>query len=83
MKADVQRLSVLAYASGFTLWLYKPEMGVQSIREPGFFNRLAHLLHPGDSVIISASDGGEMVFVAQNTGDTVTLFDAPIAPPAS
>jgi hypothetical protein len=83
MKADLGRLSVLAYASGFTLWLYKPHGVAKSIREPGFFDGLAHLLHRGDALIISAEDGGEMVFVAQNTGDTVTLFNAPVASTAS
>lgn len=65
MAFALRNLSVLAYAQGFTLWHYKGPGGtLADATSQGFFNPAADMLTPGDMVMLSAPDGGRMLFVA-------------------
>ncbi len=67
MAFALRNLSVLAYANGFTLWHYKGAAeGLDATTEPGFFADAADMLAAGDMMMISAADGGRMVFLAQD-----------------
>jgi RecB family exonuclease len=73
MDFTVRNLSVLAYAQGFTLWHYKaPADPLAMLTVPGFFDHACDMLAAGDMVMMSASDGGRLAFVAAAT-DRVTL----------
>ena len=73
MAFTVRNLSVLAYAQGFTLWHYKaPQSPLSALAEPGFFNHAADLLASGDMLMMSAKDGGRVVFVTA-AQDSVAL----------
>jgi len=76
MPFSLRDLSVLAYANGFTLWLYKAAKAVQEeVTAPGYFDPAADMLATGDMMMVSAADGGRIVCL--NVGkDTVTV--API-----
>ncbi len=57
-----RNLSVLAYAQGFTLWHYKAEGSVDETAKPDFFDEAHDMLAQGDMMLVSASDGGRVLF---------------------
>ena len=59
----IRNLSVLSYAQGFTAWHYKARMPLADALAPGFLRPAASMLEPGDTVMISAQDGGALIFV--------------------
>jgi hypothetical protein len=60
----IRNLSVLAYAQGFTLWHYRaPALALKQVVAPAFFDPAADMLAVGDMILVSASDGGGVVFV--------------------
>lgn len=63
MTFAIRNLSVLSYAQGFTLWHYKARGPLQDTSVEGFFDAVADTLPIGDMILISASDGGRVVFV--------------------
>ena len=71
MAFSIRNLSVLAYAQGFTLWHYKAGNDwLAQVASPHFFEDAADMLTAGDMLMVSASDGGRVLCVAQ-TGDSV------------
>lgn len=63
---EARNLSVLAYAQGFTLWHYRaPEIGLGAIAAEGFLQPAADMLAPGDMVLVSAGDGGRVLYVTK------------------
>jgi hypothetical protein len=77
MAFAIRNLSVLAYAQGFTLWHYKG--GAATLAQAGahgFFDDAADMLASGDVMMISAADGGRILFVAATAGGIAT---APLA----
>jgi hypothetical protein len=67
MAFSLRSLSVLAYANGFTLWLYKAGMDDQaSIAAPGFFAGAGDMLASGDMLMVSARDGGRILSIQQD-----------------
>ncbi len=75
MAFSIRRLSVLAYANGFTLWHYKGAGdGLSDAAAPGFFNEAADMLAPGDMLMVSGSQGARMLAVAKaQAGQAVIL----------
>jgi len=64
MDFAIRNLSVLAYAQGFTLWHYKAATRrLADIGAQGFFNSAADMLAQGDMMLVSALDGGRVLFV--------------------
>jgi hypothetical protein len=52
------RLSVVAYADGFTLWHYRGAPDTRAtIGAIGYFTPASHMLRAGDLVIAGAADG--------------------------
>jgi hypothetical protein len=77
MAFAIRNLSVLGYAQGFTLWHYKAGAAtLGQAAEYGFFDNAADMLAPGDMIMVSASDGGRILFVAGTAGGVAT---APLA----
>ena len=65
MDFTLRNLSVLAYAQGFTLWHYRAAAAPMArTAAPGFFNPAADMIAAGDMVLVSAADGGRVLFVA-------------------
>ena len=65
MAFAIRNLSVLAYAQGFTLWHYKAAATpLAEVCARGFFEGAADMLAAGDMVLVSAADGGRMLFAA-------------------
>lgn len=53
-----KKMSVVAYANGFTLWQYQTsEETVKEVCEPDFFVKIRTLCAVGDIIIIVAKDG--------------------------
>lgn len=50
-------LAVLAYARGFTHWLYRDETALASPLRAGFFSRAAAMMATGDLITITAPSG--------------------------
>ena len=58
MAFSPNKLSVLAYADGFTLWHYKSTGSIEATAATNFWSGDAkRTLHDGDIVIASCSDG--------------------------
>lgn len=77
MDFAIRNLSVLAYAQGFTLWHYRAGGArLDQVAERGFFNDAADMFAAGDMVLISAAEGGRVVFVISTEGGVAT---APLA----
>jgi hypothetical protein len=77
MAFAIRNLSVLAYAQGFTLWHYKS--GAATLAQAaahGFFDNASDMLATGDMMMISAADGGRVLYVAATAGGVAT---APLA----
>lgn len=72
MAFAVRNLSVLAYAQGFTLWHYKAPGQTLAAANDGFFDPASDMLAPGDMLMISASDGGRILFVTRAHGGVQT-----------
>jgi hypothetical protein len=73
MMFAIRNLSVLAYAQGFTLWHYKG--GAATLAQAGahgFFDDASDMLAAGDIMMISAADGGRILFVAATSGGIAT-----------
>jgi hypothetical protein len=80
----IRNLSVLAYAQGFTLWHYKAgNAPLADLDRPGFFDNAGDMMAPGDMIMISASDGGRIVFVPSTGGvrtdEPLGVVTAPLA----
>ena len=64
MAFSPRNLSVLAYANGFTLWLYKTGADDQArVATAGFFDEAGDILAGGDMLMVSARDGGRILCV--------------------
>ena len=74
MAFSIRRLSVLAYANGFTLWHYKsgPDAPLEASAE-GYFDDAADMLAAGDMVMVSADAGARMLAVARAVLDEPVL----------
>lgn len=76
MAFSLRNLSVLAYANGFTLWLYKSGSDDHhTIAKNGFFEEAGDMLAGGDMVMVSARDGGRLLCVLN---DQAGLRTAPL-----
>jgi hypothetical protein len=74
MPFEIQSLSVLAYANGFTLWHYRTDNDTRNqTLSPGYFNPAAHLLRRGDMVLARSSDAFSILHVTAHTGSTVSV----------
>jgi hypothetical protein len=66
MTFAIRNLSVLAYAQGFTLWHYKGAgASLAHIAGQGFFTPAADMLAAGDMMLVSAPEGGRVLFVTE------------------
>ncbi len=64
---EAANLSVLAYAQGFTLWHYRaPGMRLGTVAADGFLQDAADMLAAGDMVLVSAGDGGRVLYVTRH-----------------
>ena len=70
---EATNLSVLAYAHGFTLWHYRaPELRLSTISSEGFLQDAAEMLVPGDMVLVSAGDGGRVLYITKRGHKVMT-----------
>ena len=58
MPINLEDLSVLAYANGFTLWHLRTSADLAGLCSSGDLQTAADMLRPGDLVIASGGDGG-------------------------
>ncbi len=77
MDFAIRNLSVLAYAQGFTLWHYRAGTAqLGRVAEKGFFDDAADMFAAGDMVMVSAAEGGRVLFVSSTEAGVAT---APLA----
>lgn len=70
-----KKLSVIAYANGFTLWHYSANEALGTITANGYFNNVLTLMNTGDIIIINASDGTAIETINVNdSGVTVATL---------
>jgi len=77
MVCEVKNLSVLAYAHGFTLWLYTTADTAAAVNAPGYFNSANDMVRVGDIMLAntdtsSINDSGMYVITA-NSGGVVDI----------
>ena len=64
MAGTIRNLHVLAYAQGFTLWVYRArDHSLAEFTAPGYFNSVGDVLATGDMINASARDGGSVLWV--------------------
>lgn len=72
--ALANKISVLSYADGFTLWSYQSD---ESVTTPGFFNSLSDMLLPGDAIMASlnlASGRYTKLYTVKHSADGVVVI---------
>lgn len=67
-----KKLSVIAYANGFTLWHYSANETMTAISTSGYFNNVSTLMNTGDIIIINASDETSIKSITV-TSETVSV----------
>ena len=67
-----KKLSVIAYANGFTLWHYVADETMEAISTSGYFNNVITLMNTGDIIIINASDSTSIKEITVSSS-TVTV----------
>ena len=74
MAFAARNLSVLAYASGFTLWHCKaPKDSIDEVVSNNYFCEASDMLTAGDLVMVTASNGARIVSVALADIETVVV----------
>ncbi len=74
MAFAARNLSVLAYASGFTLWHCKaPKDPIDAVVSDNYFRDAADMLTAGDLIMVTAANGARIVAVALADIDTVVV----------
>lgn len=64
MPFALDKLSVVAYADGFTLWHYRGNGDNRAmIGAAGYFAPAQHMLRAGDMLIAAASDGMQLTAI--------------------
>ncbi len=72
MAFAIRNLSVLNYANGFTLWLYKAgKDDMETVTAPDYFTGAAEMLTVGDVMLISTKAGARYVSVSRSEPDGV------------
>jgi hypothetical protein len=66
---NARNLSVLAYANGFTLWLYKTRDRLCDTESARYFGAAADLVTNGDMVMVTAADGAMLAAAAVAFGE--------------
>lgn len=67
-----QKLSVIGYANGFTLWHYFASEETSAVFADGFFNEVRDLMHSGDVIYITKA-GSTYIRVIWLAGNVVML----------
>ena len=62
-RCSIRTLSVLSYAQGFTQWHYRTDGQGRRVLTDGYFQPAEDMAVPGDMILVSAPDGGAMLFV--------------------
>ena len=61
----IRNLFTLCYAGGFTSWHYRAgDTPLEALLAPGFFDPAQEMFSIGDEMVIGASWGGAIAFVA-------------------
>lgn len=68
----IRNLSVLCYATGFTLWLYRCDDFTQSL-EQDYFLPVADMFKQGDMIIIVAPNGVAQRYIKSCDYNSVLL----------
>lgn len=82
MACDTTNLSVIGYADGFTMWLYKTTAPSDVVREPGYFDLAARTMRMrrGDLLVIHSGvesvQRHTMAFVTTIEPLTLTVLGA-------
>jgi hypothetical protein len=69
----VRNLSVLAYAQGFTSWIYRHNGDISEVFVDGFFDSANDMISKGDMIMISASAAGAHRFVLKSDKSGVVI----------
>jgi len=72
----VRNLSVLAYAQGFTSWIYRHNGDISEVFADGFFDSANDMMSKGDMIMISANAAGAHRFVLKS--DTSGVMITPL-----
>lgn len=77
MAYNPSKLSVLAYANGFTLWHYSTEDTADAVDTAAYFNKAADMLRAGDMILVNVNTAGTpsagLFVVASSQGSAVDV----------
>lgn len=69
----IRNLSVLSYDQGYTAWVYKAGQNFRAALAPDFFSSFADMFTQGDTIMVSAVNGGVLLFVDGKTSERVSV----------
>lgn len=72
----IRNIAVLTYAQGFTAWHYRHRGALSDASMPEFFSSVGDMMRPGDTITVSAQDGGAILFVHSCGADRPTVVEA-------
>lgn len=74
MPLQLDDLSALAYADGFTLWHYRTSTDTRTtLSAQGYFAAASHMLRPGDIILARGADGFALLHLS-GVGPTLTAI---------
>ena len=79
MAFTLRNLAVLAYAQGFTLWVYRATMPISAVGEH-FFSPGADMFRTGDHIHVSAIDGAALLWVESSDDTAAVVTRRMVAP---
>lgn len=73
MAYNPKNLQVLAYAQGFTLWVYQTDDDKRTIYSDGYFNGASDMLRVGDHILASSAKTNFITSVVGNENGKITI----------
>ena len=68
MSFAIRNLSVLSYAQGFTLWLYRAcDATIDDVKPDGFFNNASDMFTVSDLIVVSTNGNGSTILTIMST----------------
>lgn len=71
MSYNSKQLSVIAYANGFTHWVYQTEDSLKEVTQSGYFNDAAAFMRTGDFVNVNTPSESAILVLSVPTTDKV------------
>lgn len=70
-----KNMSVIAYANAFTLWHYRSDDTIETIKDPKYFTPMYTLINVGDIIILNCANVDGMRRIVSVDKDAVEIAE--------